>query len=245
MPGKCRKQVSLIILLLFGQAFQEIDPNAKLASIFGTVDLKDKINFNSSNEDVLKVLDTEVTGAIDNAFNILRNRIDRFGVVQPNITQLATKGRILIDLPGQTNPKSVYVNFYRELQTLSSGRHMKTAEIIGYLSSANDLLKEIQANTEKTDAIASTDQVAQATSDTTKKDQSLLDLIGADSTKAAEASTREEFALQNPLFGLLNPRVNQQGQPLPSSMVGLASSKGYCKGKHHSENETGESTFPT
>ena len=59
--------------------------------------------------------------------------------------------------------------------------------------------------------------------DTTKKDQSLLDLIGKDTTQtAAAAGTREEFNLQNPLFGLLNPRVTEQGQPLPSSMVGLA-----------------------
>ena len=71
-----------------------------MAAIFGTVELRDKINFNSSNEDVLKVLDEEVEGAISNAFNILRTRIDRFGVVQPNITPLSTKGRILIELPG-------------------------------------------------------------------------------------------------------------------------------------------------
>ncbi|MFZ0282144.1 MAG: protein translocase subunit SecDF, partial [Bacteroidales bacterium] len=72
-------------LTLFGRAFQEIDPNARLAAIFGTVELRDKINFNSSNEDVLKVLDEELSSAITNAFNILRTRIDRFGVVQPNI----------------------------------------------------------------------------------------------------------------------------------------------------------------
>lgn len=211
-------------LTLFGQAFKEVDPNAKLASIFGTVDLKDKINFNSTNEDVLKVLDTEVTGAIDNAFTILRNRIDRFGVVQPDITLAATKGRILINLPGQTNPKRV-----RELlqgtANLEFWETYENAEIIGYLSKANDLLKEIQANTEKADAAAATDQVSKAVADTTKKDQSLLDLIGADSTKAQEATTREEFALQNPLFGLLNPRVDAQGQPLRSSMIGLASLK--------------------
>src|ERR1035437_3939264 len=80
-------------LTLFGKAFQEIDPNAKLASVFGTVELKEKINFNSTNDQVLKVLSSEVDGAIKNAFNILSTRIDRFGVVQPEITQLATKGR--------------------------------------------------------------------------------------------------------------------------------------------------------
>src|SRR5450759_2670868 len=135
-------------LTLFGRAFQEIDPNAKLASIFGTVELKDKINFNSSNDQVLKVLDTEVTGAIKNAFNILSTRIDRFGVVQPNISELATKGRILIQLPGMNNPKRV-----RELlqgtANLEFWETYENSEIIGYLSQANNLLKEIQANTEK------------------------------------------------------------------------------------------------
>ena len=99
-----QKQSQSDFLTLFGRTFQEIDPNAKLAAIFNTVDLRDRINFNSTNADVLGVLDEEVSSAITNAFNILRTRIDRFGVVQPNITQLATKGRILIELPGQTDP---------------------------------------------------------------------------------------------------------------------------------------------
>ncbi len=212
-------------LTLFGVAFKETDPNAKLASIFGTVDLKDKINFNSTNEDVLKVLDEEVSGAITNAFNILRTRIDRFGVVQPDIAQMATKGRILINLPGQTNPKRV-----RELlqgtANLEFWETYENAEIIGYLSQANDLLKDIQANTEKAVVTPSAVETAQPVSaDTTKQDQSLLDLIGKDTTTVQEATTREEFAIQNPLFGLLNPRVDAQGQPLRSSMVGLASLK--------------------
>jgi SecD/SecF fusion protein len=212
-------------LTLFGVAFKETDPNAKLASIFGTVDLKEKINFNSTNEDVLKVLDEEVSGAITNAFNILRTRIDRFGVVQPDITQMATKGRILINLPGQTNPKRV-----RELlqgtANLEFWETYENAEIIGYLSQANELLKEIKANTANTGTEPAIGETAQtAVTDTTKTDKSLLDLIGKDTTTAQEATTREEFALQNPLFGLLNPRVDEQGQPLRSSMVGLASLK--------------------
>jgi SecD/SecF fusion protein len=210
-------------LTLFGKAFQEVDPNAKLAAIFGTPELKEKINFNSTNADVLKVLDTEVTSAITNAFNILRTRIDRFGVVQPNITNLSTKGRILIELPGQTNPKRV-----RELlqgtANLEFWETYENTEIIGYLSGANDLLKEISANTDR--SITSTPaETTGAVADTAKKDQSLLDLIGKDTTSVAEATTREQFTLQNPLFGLLNPRVTAEGQPLQSSMVGLASSK--------------------
>jgi SecD/SecF fusion protein len=211
-------------LTLFGKAFQEADPNAKLAAIFGTVELKEKINFNSTNEQVLKVLESEVDGAITNAFNILRTRIDRFGVVQPNITQLTTKGRILIELPGQTNPKRV-----RELlqgtANLEFWETYENSEIIGYLSQANNLLKEIQANTEKSAAKASEAKGKSEISDTTKKDQSLLDLINKDTAKVAEATTREGFTLQNPLFGILLPRVTSEGQPLPSCLVGLASSK--------------------
>jgi len=215
-------------LTLFGKAFQEIDPNAKLASVFGTVELKEKINFNSTNDQVLKVLDSEVTVAITNAFNILRTRIDRFGVVQPNITQLATKGQILIQLPGANNPKRV-----RELlqgtANLEIWECYDNTEIIGYLSKANNLLKEIQANTEKANAKTTETTQKSTATDTTKKAQSLLDLINKDTTKVAEATTRAGFTLQNPLFGILNPRVNQQGQPLQSSMIGLANAKDTAK----------------
>jgi SecD/SecF fusion protein len=207
-------------LTLFGRAFQEIDPNAKLAAIFGTVEFRDRINFNSSNEDVLKVLDTEIESAIANAFNILRTRIDRFGVVQPNITQLATRGRILIELPGQDDPQRV-----RELlqgtANLEFWETYENGEVLGYLSQANNLLREIQANSVKPDTLTISPVSTAASADTTKTSQSLEDLIGKDTSQVA-ASTREEFNLQNPLFGLLNPRVDEQGQPLPSSMVGLA-----------------------
>lgn len=219
-----QQRSQLDYLTLFGRAFQEIDPNARLAAIFGTVDLRDRINFNSTNEEVLSVLDDEVTVAIENAFNILRTRIDRFGVVQPNITQLATKGRILIELPGQTDPRRV-----RELlqgtANLEFWETYENSEIIGFLSQANDLLREIQANSKP--AVTETREAETPVSQDTARsgDQSLLDLIEKDTTGIPEAATREEFNLQNPLFGILNPRVSPQGEPLPSSMVGMASGK--------------------
>ena len=92
---------------LFGRAFEEIDPNARLASIFLTLDLRDKININTTNAEVLNVIRTETDAAINNAFNIIRTRIDRFGVAQPNIQQLQTKGRILVELPGVKDQKRV------------------------------------------------------------------------------------------------------------------------------------------
>lgn len=217
-----QKESQADFLTLFGRAFQEIDPNAKLASVFGTVDLRDKINFNSTNQEVLEVLDQEVDDAITNAFNILRTRIDRFGVVQPNITQLATKGRILIELPGQTNPQRV-----RELlqgtANLEFWETYENSEIIGYLSQANELLKEMRVDNQQ--SVTSSTKPQTVVSDTTKESKSLLDLLEKDTTIAAEATTREQFVVQNPLFGILNPRVSPEGQPLPSSMLGLASSK--------------------
>jgi SecD/SecF fusion protein len=215
-----QKQGQIDYLTLFGRAFEQIDPNAKLAAIFGTVELRDKINFNSTNEQVLNVLNDEVSSAITNAFNILRTRIDRFGVVQPNITQLATKGQILIELPGQEDPKRV-----RELlqgtANLEFWETYENSEVIGYLSQANALLREMEVNNQRTDTLKSAANASSGTQDTTKAAQSLLDLIGKDTTKPAEANSREEFNLQNPLFGILTPRVNEQGQPLPSCMVGL------------------------
>lgn len=232
---EAQKQSQADFLTLFGRAFQEIDPNAKLAAIFGTPDLKEKVNFNSTNDQVLKVLDEEITVAINNAFNILRTRIDRFGVVQPNITQLSTKGRILIELPGQKDPKRV-----RELlqgtANLEFWETYENSEIIGYLSEANNRLKQLVGNN-STNAVPSsaTAEIKPASEaavqDTAKKNQDLLDLIKKDTTttSAATPNTREAFAAENPLFGILTPRVTPEGQPMESSMVGLASSRDTAK----------------
>ena len=218
-----QRQSQADYLTLFSRAFTETDPNAKLAAIFGTVELRDRINFNSSNADVMDVLEDEVDAAIDNAFNILRTRIDRFGVVQPNITRLATKGRILIELPGQDDPQRV-----RELlqgtANLEFWETYENSEIIGYLSQANTLLRELLV-IERSGGDTTTVRQAQESEkqDTTTAEKSLLDLLGQEEQTTAEATTREEFNLQNPLFGLLTPRVTPQGEPLQSCMVGLAS----------------------
>ena len=82
---------------LFAESFAEIQPEGKLASIFYTPELKDKIKSTSSNEEVTNIIRLEVEDAIDRSFNILRSRIDRFGVSQPNIQRLEGSGRILVE----------------------------------------------------------------------------------------------------------------------------------------------------
>ena len=87
---------------LFGNEYEKIAPapNSGLAGVFSTPDLREKINFSSTNQQVLDLIRVEVEDAINRSFNILRSRIDRFGVTQPNIQTLETAGRILVEIPG-------------------------------------------------------------------------------------------------------------------------------------------------
>jgi SecD/SecF fusion protein len=208
-------------ITLFVRSFQEIDPNARLAAVFGTVELKDRVNFNSTNEDVQKVLEQEANSAIDNAFNILRNRIDRFGVVQPNISHLQPRGRILVELPGVKDPQRVR-DLLQGTANLEFWETYENPEVIGYLVQANDFLKSVQPveTTTVSDTLATKESTGE---------QSLLDMVSSDTTAAAEASTLEEFTRQNPLFGLLRPNVSQDGQPVPGSLIGFAASKDTAK----------------
>ena len=92
---------------LFAEEYKKLDSNARLSAIFSTFELKDKITPQSSDAQVISVLKEELQSAIDNSFNVLRTRIDRFGVVSPNIQRLETAGRILVELPGVKEPERV------------------------------------------------------------------------------------------------------------------------------------------
>ena len=93
---------------LFGAAWKKVtNDNRHLAEIFATRDLSEKVKADSKDEEVLKVLHEEAKSAVDNSFNVLRNRIDRFGVTQPNIQQVGSTGKILIELPGVKEPERV------------------------------------------------------------------------------------------------------------------------------------------
>jgi len=210
---------------LFGEAFNKIDPNAKLAAIFSTMDLQDRISFNSTNEEVLAIIKTESDAAISRSFNILRTRIDKFGVSQPNIQQLGS-GRILIELPGVKEPDRVR-KLLQGTAKLEFWETWENKDAFNYLNAINDALK----NAEKKDSLLSAmsgdtsvtvtpDTLAVVTPDSTAKDTSstaLIDQIKSDSSKAASdtsAKSFEQFAKENPFFALLSPAIfqNAQGQ---------------------------------
>lgn len=214
---------------LFGQAFEQIDPNAKLASIFNTLELRDKINFNSTNAQVLSVIRQETNAAIENAFNIIRTRIDRFGVAQPNIQLLQNTGRILVELPGVKDQNRVR-NLLQGTATLEFWETYNNQEVYPYLLQANEKLKEMQASE---DTEASKNNTA-TTEDTTKvadkseqdtTESSLLSELeqGAEKdTSGTDLNNLANFKKEYPLFAILNPSTDQSGQLLPGPVVGMA-----------------------
>jgi SecD/SecF fusion protein len=216
---------------LFGQAFSEIDPNAKLAAIFNTLELRDRVKFDSSNEDVLKVIREETDAAIDNSFNVLRTRIDRFGVAQPNIQQLQTRGRILVELPGIDNPERVRKLLQGTAQ-LEFWETFENQEIYPYMLQANEKLRDMNLVSAAADSAASetaaTGQnslmAASMEGDTTKT-TSLLEEMKSDTSSTPGTSDLENFRKQYPLFAVLTPSTNQQGNLFPGPIMGTAHSK--------------------
>ena len=204
---------------LFGQAFEEADPNARLASIF-LYEFKDKgITVNSSNSDVLKVLKEECDGAVDRSYQILGTRIDRFGVAQPNIQKMENTGRILVELPGIKDPKRVRKLLQGTAQ-LEFWETYNFSEIQQYLMDANtklaqthkamSALEETETVAEGAEAqevdstmIAEADTNAMAAADTTADDDLLGQLNESTDEEVAEEETDDQFAENNPLFAKL------------------------------------------
>ena len=205
---------------LFGQAFEEIDPNAKLASIFNTLELRDRINFNTSNADVIKVIETETDAAIENSFNIIRTRIDRFGVAQPNIQMLQTKGRILVELPGVKDQNRVR-DLLQGTAMLEFWETYENQEVYQYLLLANQKIKEMETPSvdETEEAVTETTEAV----DTTSTENSLLsELEAGTATDSTGVDNLANFKKEYPLFAILNPSTDQSGQLFPGPIVGMA-----------------------
>ena len=205
---------------LFIESYREIDPNAQLASVFSTFELKDKVTLNSTNEQVERVIREEVDGAINNSFNVLRTRIDRFGVVQPNIQRLSQPGRILIELPGIKEPERVR----KLLQGSANLEFWETYEASELLPMLAQINREF-ATASATDEEAVEAKPVQAEEAPKAEGDELADLVdnlGVDSAaiEADQAAQLAEYKKSNPLFAILNPSVNQAGQAYRGPVVG-------------------------
>ncbi|MBR5574289.1 MAG: protein translocase subunit SecDF [Paludibacteraceae bacterium] len=209
-------------LTLFFESFYEIDPNAQLASVFSTFELREKVSLNSTNQEVESVVREEVQGAIDNSFNVLRTRIDRFGVVQPNIQKLSQTGRILIELPGIKEPERVR-KLLQGSANLEFWETYDLAEILPQLSQINNEFAAQNASTEaaQTDAAPVKEEAKTEVDDL----DALVEDLAADSLAQAEADQEaayEEYKKANPLFAQLQPSVSPAGQPYQGPVVGTA-----------------------
>ncbi|MCW1735121.1 protein translocase subunit SecDF [Anaerorudis cellulosivorans] len=130
-----RKGSSLDFVSLFRQNYERISPDGKLANIF-SITMSDRISPTATNDEVIAVLRQEVAAAADNAFNVLRTRIDRFGVVSPNIQKLDRAERILIELPGITEPERVR-NLLQGRANLEFWKTYDISELMPFLNQVN------------------------------------------------------------------------------------------------------------
>ena len=130
------------LITLFAEAWKEVTGGQRLYAAFGTYEMRDKIKPESSDDEIVSVIKQEAESAVSNSFNVLRNRIDRFGVTQPSIQKIGNTGRILVELPGVKEPERVR----KLLQGTASLEFWTTfdgSEITPYLAEANNVLAEL------------------------------------------------------------------------------------------------------
>ncbi len=199
---------------LFGESFKEIAPNDRLARIFATFELKEKISAKSTNDEVLKVIRVEAEGAIANSFNIIRNRIDRFGVAQPNIQRLEGSGRILVELPGAKDPQRVR-KLLQGTANLEFWETYEIRELVPYLQAADAKIAEIQAAT----APVKEEKAAVAATEKPKSDSTNALLSQVQAKDTAKVSNEELANRKNNPFTSLLPAYSDRGPVVGAALI--------------------------
>ena len=175
-------------ITLFAEAWKEVSGGQRLSQVFGTYEMRDRIKPESTDDEVVAVIKEEAESAVANSFNVLRNRIDRFGVTQPSIQKLGNTGRILVELPGVKEPERVR-KLLQGTASLEFWTTFENSEIAPYLAEANQLLADLLADdTAAAPAAAKKDVVAEEIE--------------------AQGESEEDFAAYrkaNPLYAVLQP----------------------------------------
>lgn len=226
-------------ITLFSRAYADLSGNAPLALIFNTQELREKITPTSTNEQVIRVLREEAESAIDNSFNVLRSRIDRFGVTQPNIQKIGASGRILVELPGVKEPERVR-KLLQGTASLEFWLTYNNTEIFPMLEQANAVVKELQKasdavatgeeqqalqDTEVVDVTEITDgQVTEVAVREESVEQDLLAELENRSDAAAMTGDDEAVMDEFPLFAKLSPALSETGQIMNGPVIGYAKS---------------------
>lgn len=208
---------------VFARSFKELSGGAPLASVFNTPELRDKIRQNSSDDEVIRVLREETEGAIANSFLVLRSRIDRFGVTQPNIQRIEGTGRILVELPGIKEPERVR-KLLQGTASLEFWATYNNQEIFPFLSQANELIRQMEAaKAPAVKEVVTVDETAvvEETPAETAQGQDdgagelLAQIHGSDSLTTSAQTVAD-------LFSKLMPMADQFNGVYPGPVVGRA-----------------------
>ncbi|MBR8704565.1 protein translocase subunit SecDF [Bacteroides pyogenes] len=208
------------VISLFVKEYRKIAPGAKLSELFATQQLKDKVNQKSTDAEVEKVLREEVKAAVENSYNVLRTRIDRFGVVQPNIQSLEDKmGRIMVELPGIKEPERVR-KLLQGSANLEFWETYTARELLSYMQAADSKLRSLLAqDTEESVADTTAAEQTEAVKKTVSAADSLAAALKGDAKEDKEADLKE-FKKQYPLLAIL--QLNSSGQ---GPVIGYANYK--------------------
>ncbi len=180
-------------ITLFADAWKEVGQGERLATIFGTYEMRNRIKPESTDEQVIAVIREDAESAVSNSFNVLRNRIDRFGVTQPSIQKLGNSGRILVELPGVKEPERVR-KLLQGTASLEFWTTYDAAEIEPFLIEANALLAQTVGEEEVAETVAEEPVAA--------GDSLLTEEIAQN---ADDAKALAEYRRRNPLFAVLQP----------------------------------------
>ena len=191
------------LITLFGEAWEEVAPGQRLSQVFGTYEMRERIRPESTNAEVLSIIREDAESAVSNSFNVLRNRIDRFGVTQPSIQKIGNTGRILVELPGVKEPERVR-KLLQGTASLEFWTTFDNSEIYPYLLEANNTLSQLLAGEEE----AAPEAAPAAEGDIVSQE------IASQENSSAEY---DAYRKQNPLFAVLEP-----SQMNGSALIGFA-----------------------
>ena len=217
-------------ITLFIKDYKALEPNKALAELFATQQLRDKVTTKSTDKEVENVLRAEVKSAIDNSYNVLRTRIDRFGVVQPNIQALeGQEGRIMVEMPGVKEPERVR-KLLQGSANLEFWETYNTQEIVPFLVNLDTKLASVlsgikdETPADSVEAVAHTDELAtEAPADTAKAAADLAAAVaetGDETPTSVSAADIEKAHKQHPLLSRL-----QLAQGAYGCVVGFASKR--------------------
>ena len=218
-------------ITLFIKDYKALEPNKALAELFATQQLRDKVTTKSTDKEVENVLRAEVKSAIDNSYNVLRTRIDRFGVVQPNIQALeGQEGRIMVEMPGVKEPERVR-KLLQGSANLEFWETYNTQEIVPFLVNLDTKLASVLSGIKEetpadstAEAVVNTEELAtEEKADTAKAATDLASAVAEksdDVTSAVSAADIEKAHKAHPLLSRL-----QLAQGAYGCVVGFASKR--------------------